>query len=151
MSTNPFKDARILISVIVTIVLVVTVIIGSQQIMRWRADAAQNKTRGGVIEATSGIIDDASHAREERTTDDGGVIAARVNYGRSAQEARTNEPSTRTYGAQPVPRSLRDLARERRLARERLGCVGGERQGECAEADAPEREDLLRRGQQEQR
>lgn len=84
--------------------------------------SAEQGVRTGV--AVTGITQDASDAADETQRVEITVTDARSAYQRGYQDAKREDPSIADWAAQPVPQRLRDLARERRLARERLGCSG---------------------------
>ena len=96
--------------------------------------AAQNENRGMVMVATDETLRDGAVADTQRDRIDHVVVQAGQTFDQSMQEAYQNEPETRTRGDRPVPDSVRNAYRERRRARERLGCAGGE----CRQDDAPD-------------
>ena len=75
-------------------------------------------------QATSGIAQDAGVVQGVIDRGEEATASARNDYQRGYEDAKRNDPTVAPWGAQPVPQRLRDLARERRLARERLGCAG---------------------------
>ena len=91
-----------------------------------REAAVQNESRGHVIEDTSAAVRDAAIIDKEQAARDDAIAAARNTFQQSKQKAIRNEPEIATRATRVVPVSVRDAFRERRLARERLGCVAAE-------------------------
>lgn len=75
-------------------------------------------------QATKEIIEDADEkiviVRETEVV----VADAREAYQRGYEDAKRSTPDVADWADQPVPQQLRDLARERRQARERSGGSG---------------------------
>lgn len=88
-------------------------------------DLAANAAQGVRTDrAASGIARDASEAVIAQRSREAAVAEVRITYQHQYEEVRRNDPSVRAWSDTPVPDRLRQLARERREARERLGCVG---------------------------
>lgn len=85
-------------------------------------DSAEQGVR--TDRAATGIAQDAGVVQGVIDRGETGVNSARSEYQRGYEDAKRNDPTVAPWGAQPVPQRLRDLARQRRLARERLGCAG---------------------------
>ena len=73
-----------------------------------------------TVEVTHGI--QAGMADQDRVT--GIVDNARDDYQRGYRDAKRQEPAIADWANGRVPDRLRELARERREARERSGCIG---------------------------
>lgn len=95
-------------------------------------DSAEQGVR--TDRAASGIAQDAGVAQSEVSQNEQSANNARSAYYRGYEDAKRNDPDVVPWGSRPVPQRLRDLARERRLARERSGCVGDG----CGSADGAE-------------
>lgn len=78
----------------------------------------QSKKTG---EATTDIAQDAGEGVRDQQHTDHVVTESRVTFHHAYEEAKHNDPSIDNWGDVSVPVQLRDLARERRLARERSG------------------------------
>lgn len=100
--------------------------------MSVRKASAVGQQRGQVLETTSGVIVDGQQAQGESDMVQQGIAQAATQFQTNQQEAQANEPQTRIRAATVVPDSVRNNYRERRRARERLGCLPGQ----CAEGDA---------------
>jgi hypothetical protein len=102
-------------------------------------DAQLGRDRKEIaINASEGIADGVT-AGEVQAAVDAAIASGRDTYNHSTAEARRNEPTTATRDSRAVPDSRLRAFRERRLARERRGCAGGERQGQQCEGAAAER------------
>ena len=110
-------------AVLVLVLLLSGAAIRLQQL---REAASQNESRGHVIEDTSAAVRDAAIIDKEQAARDDAIAAARNTFQQSKQKAIRNEPEIATRATRVVPVSVRDAFRERRLARERLGCVAAE-------------------------
>jgi len=115
------------------------ILYGAQTVFDWKEAAAENERRGRTMEATSGIIKDDGKNEAQRLVIDVGLLEARARFNQQLEEDNRNEPETAARGARPVPDSRLRAFRERRLARERLGCAGAECRERSSEAVAPER------------
>lgn len=104
-----------------------------------KRNAAIGEQRGEVLANTSAGVADGVTAAEVQAAIDAAIASGRSGYNQSTAEARRNEPTTAARDARPVPDSRLRAFRERRLARERRGCAGGERQGEQCEGVVAER------------
>jgi hypothetical protein len=105
---------------------------GGQKIISWRTAALQNETRGNVIADTSGNIADGIAAEQKSFKISEGLDLGRIKFQLELLEAKQNEPEVADRADRPVPRSVRNAYRARRLARERLGCAPSE----CPQGDA---------------
>lgn len=112
---------------------------GYNTVMDWREAAQVNEQRGAKIEATDGIITDGAKADADRNDDNNAVNTGRDTYNTAKEEAKRNEPETAVRADRTVPASVRNAFRARRLARERLDCVGNECEARPAAASAAQR------------
>jgi hypothetical protein len=135
-AVNPFKDIKVIIGLIVTILITVALILGSQTVISWKEGYDQNQINTGKLESTSGIIDDGAKADENRAEVDQTVAQGRDQFNQDYEGAMRNEPETAARADRPVPDSVRKAFRERRIARERSGCAG-QQCGEGPEASSP--------------
>lgn len=88
-------------------------------------DLAANVEQGvRTDQAASGIAQAAGAAVVAQRSREAAMAEARITHQQLYEEVRRNDPSVRAWGDTPIPDRLRQLARERREARERLGCVG---------------------------
>ena len=128
-----------------TIKLIIAVIIGAavlffgQKVISWKEAADQNEARGRTMEATSGISGDGARADEDRGKTDAGLSAGRDDFNNATEEDRNNEPETAVRDTGNVPASRLRAFRERRLARERLGCAGEQCEPRSEAKDASKR------------
>jgi hypothetical protein len=102
--------------------------------------AQQGELRGDKIERTDAIMGLGQRADTEKTTTEARVAETRIIY----QEAKRHEPELADRSTRPLPASLRRLACERRLARERSARVAGGDAPAVAAACDGERKDVLR-------
>jgi hypothetical protein len=97
--------------------------------------AQQNEQRGSVLETTSAGVADTVDIDKALAENRAALAANRNAFQKALQEAKRNEPETAARAVLPVPDSVRTAYRERRLARERLGCAGRQcRQDDQADA-----------------
>lgn len=108
----------------------------------WETRQAVNEAKApleGKIEATAGINASGAIADEERTTDDQTATQAAETFRTTIARSHTHDPIARDRASRPVPDSVRQAFRARRLAIERSGCTGAECDEAAAEADPAER------------
>ena len=127
------------IKLILAGLLGVGLLFAGQKVLDWKAAADQNEARGRTLESTSGITADGAKADEDRDKTDAGVAAGRDDFNNSTEEDRRNEPETAVRDTGNVPASRMRAFRERRLARERLGCAGEQCEPRSEGEAAPER------------
>lgn len=96
--------------------------------------AQQNENRGQVLTNASAGVQEGTDIDEFKAGYNAALAANRSAFQQAKQEAIRNEPETATRAVRNVPDSVRNAYRERRRARERLGCAGGE----CRQDDAPD-------------
>jgi len=116
-------------------VLVVLLVVLAVLIVRYRQGreaVVLSENRGAVLENTSAGVREGGVIDNEQAERDAGLAAGRERFQQAKREAIRNEPQTADRADRPVPDSVRDAFRERRRARERLGCAGRE----CGEDDA---------------
>jgi len=112
------------VKLVLAVLLGCALLLGVQTVLDWKQAAQQNEQRGRTLEATSGITNDGQLADANRQATDAGVAQGRDQFNRQLEEGNRNEPETAARGNRSVPASRLRAFRERRLARERLGCVG---------------------------
>lgn len=137
VSVNPLKDVRIIIGLVVTILITIALVVGGQTVMNWKEGYDQNHLKEGTLQSASGIIADGSKADADRSNVDQSIGQGRQQFQEDYDGAMTHEPETAARADRPVPDSVRRAFRERRLARERLGCAGeqcGERPADSSSA-----------------
>lgn len=121
---------RIYLAIAVSVVLAVVLALGVQNYIIMRDKAALSDGRGQTLKATDGIIADTDTTAAQRVHVDIGVADARTNYHTQLEGVMQHEPTVRDRNDRPIPDSVRELARTRRLSRERSGraVVGSEAQ-----------------------
>lgn len=112
------------IKLLVAVGIGAAVLFAGQRVLDWKEGAEANEVAGRTMKATSGILNDGQKSSEDRNNVDTGVLAGRHNYNETYEEANRNEPETAARSDRAVPDSVRNAFRERRIARERLGCTG---------------------------
>lgn len=130
---------EVIIGLIVAVVLAVVLSIFAGHYMKLRDTAAQGVIDERKLETTSSVIADSDEAATERQRVDTGVTEARGTFQNQVAEAKRNEPDTASRATRPVPASVRNAYRERRLARERLGRSEVGDESRAGSQDAPER------------
>lgn len=104
-----------------------------------QAVAAATAPLQGKIEATAGINADAAKADQERNDTEQAATTAADTFRNDIARSRRDDPQARDRADRPVPRSVRDAFRARRLSIERSGCAGADCGAKPAEQDAAER------------
>ena len=111
-------------------------VLGVKHVKNWYDLKGVAETATAIGQASSGIIEDSAKADEDRSNVDYAVGQGRDAFRQSYQGAEANEPEVADHASRAVPLSVRRAFRERRLARERSGCVEGQC-GPRPEEDAP--------------
>ena len=132
---DPLKPYRETIKLILAIAIGAGILFAGQKVLDWKQAASSNEQRGRTMEATSGITSDGAKADEDRAQADAGIASGRDNFNNATDEDRRNEPETAVRDDRAVPSSRLRAFRDRRLARERLGCTG-EQCGPRSEGEA---------------
>lgn len=101
-------------------------VLGVKHVKDWYDLKEVAETATAIGQASSGIIEDSAKADEDRSNVDYAVGQGRDAFRQSYQGAKANEPEVADHASRAVPLSVRRAFRERRLARERSGCAGGE-------------------------
>lgn len=101
--------------------------------------AALADQRGKVIEATVGVTEDGAKDDAQRAKVETGVTTGREEFKATTEKAKRDEPATAARADRPVPASVRNAYRARRLARERSAGIESERTKEPEAAPAPKR------------
>lgn len=112
---------------------------GVQTVLDWREAAIQGEQRGRTLAAASGITKDGQQIEAQRLIIDVGLLEARAEFQRQLEEGSAREPETAARATRAVPDSRLRAFRERRLARERLGCAGTQCEERPTPANAAER------------
>jgi len=134
--TLPYKIGA---AIIATVVITALASYGVSEVNDLRRAAAKSELQDSKAVTTEGILQDAEVAQQGTQR-----VEIRVSDGRSAyhvaeQEAIKNEPDTRNWRDEPTRSSLRNAARERRLARERSSGVELRGEADDDSASASER------------
>jgi len=135
MSVSP----KFVAALICTVLLTLAVVFGAQHYNALKAKAALADSRGTTLTTATGMVNDGTAADAKKATVDTGVGQARSQFQQSTREAKQNEPTVASRADAPVPVSVRNAYRARRLARERLGHSEGERASPAESASPPER------------
>jgi len=120
------KPTADVIKIVLAIILLIVVFLGVRKILSWREDAEAGEVKARVIDATSSIIKREEVKQEERKEVDIVIAKARTNFQRRIEEDKVNEPAIAERAERLVPDSRLRAFRERRLERERLGCIEAE-------------------------
>lgn len=104
-----------------------------------RADAAQGALDKAKVQTTTDNLKDGAEASADRDRVDTAVSLSRAEYERLLEEAMQNDPELRDRDVRPVPDQLRDLARQRRIERERSAGTEAKRVDGNAKPSAAER------------
>lgn len=115
---------ELIIGLVVAILLAVGLTLFASHYMSLEKAAAQNELRGGVLESASAGVEEGQRIDDHQAEIDSGLAQGRERFNNVISEAETHEPQTASRAATRVPDSVRNAYRERRLARERLGCAG---------------------------
>lgn len=114
---------KILAGVLVLVVLLFVVL----QVRQWRADAqaapARIEARDATAGATTGIAADLGEASEEQHQVEVRIITDTRQLQTRLETIRRESPTVDAALAAPIPVELRELARARREARDRLGAA----------------------------
>lgn len=89
----------------------------------------QNSTLVGREQATNTVTDSANKQAEEAADQVASILGSRQVSRRAYEQVRQSTPSVDAFVRQPIPQQLRDIAKERRLARERLEGDGAGSEG----------------------
>jgi acyl-CoA synthetase (AMP-forming)/AMP-acid ligase II len=88
--------------------------------------AAVSDVREQVLTNASAGVSDGVDIDAQQQAYAQGLAYARATFKDQKDEAKRNEPETADRAVRAIPDSVRNAARQRRLARERLGCAGRE-------------------------
>lgn len=119
-------QAQVVVMLIVAIVIAVSLSLFGADYVATKRAAAVGVQRGGTLEAASLAIYDGTQAEADRTRITQGLDLGSITFRYQLDEAQRNEPETAERADRTVPVSVRNAYRDRRRARERLGCVGSE-------------------------
>lgn len=130
--------------VLVAVILAFIVLaLGADRVAEWwntrQAVASAMQPVKEKVEATAAINEDAAAADAARETSDSIASTAANTFRNDIARSHRDDPTARDRAARPVPVSVRNAFRARRLAIERSGCVGAECGTPAPEPDAAER------------
>lgn len=103
------------------------------------AAASLAEVRKGTATNTSATVIDGQAADSAAQRVEFVLTDSRDTFNHNQSKAKANEPETAQRANRVVPVSVRNNFKQRRLARERLGCVPGECEASDAAGDATER------------
>ena len=98
-------------------------VLGVKHVKNWYDLKGVAETATAIGQASSEMAEDGAKADEDRGNVDYAVGQGRDAFNHSYEGAKSNEPEVAARSNRPVPDSVRRAFRERRLARERSGCV----------------------------
>lgn len=119
--------------------LAVAIAAGAMYVSNLREASALSEQRGTTLQTTSAVIDDGAIADQAQAAVAQGIAAGRDQFTETYNEAKRHEPTVADRADRPVAASVRDAYRQRRLARERSGCVRSECEARGQAGDATER------------
>ena len=122
------------VKIIGYIVVGILVTLAALQINSWREKSLKLDQLQRAGARTAAIISDAKTTANDRRRAESHVRNIQESYDASLQQAIIDDPEVAARGAQRVPPRLLELARERRIARERLGCATSD----CGRGTSPE-------------
>jgi hypothetical protein len=129
-----------IIRIIVTIFIVLILWFGINYVLDLRKtneeQASTIASQNQISQATSEIAAQSGAETRERDAVNITLTDQRSNYNQAYQELKNENITIAEYLSRPVPNELRELARQRCLARDRLG-VGEVRSG-CIDSRAPD-------------
>lgn len=133
---------RQIADLVLAALLIIAGYLSYHTVSKWKAGYDANKantaTATAVEKSTSAVVADFTNVTDGSRAREAGVDQARQQYIVLREELHNANPTVASFDDAPVPDELRQLARARREARERLGghAAGGQRSGE-AEAAGP--------------
>ena len=112
------------LKLVVCLLLGGLIITGWNKVIEWKtaADLSEQQTR--TAGTTIGILGDNSRSAAESQADQNQLSQGVQQFTITIEEGQRNDPEARARADRPVPDSVRNAFRERRLARERSGCIG---------------------------
>lgn len=122
---------KLVIGLVIAVALGVTVTLFGNHYLGLKRAAAESAIRGAVLESTTRGVAEGVDIDGFTTAYERGLLTGRDAFRVVKSEAIRHEPETASRADRVVPDSVRNAYRQRRLARERLGCPGGE----CTEDD----------------
>lgn len=132
-------QAKAIIGLIVAIFVSVGVSIFLQDYITAKRDAELAVSRKDTATNTVATVDDGVAADKIAAAVEGVLTDSREQFQQNQQKAKANEPETADRATRPVPRSVRNNFKERRLARERSGYLQSEPAQDDAASDTPQR------------
>lgn len=132
----PVKDT---VQLIIALLIGAVILFAGQRIMSWKQGYELSQQQTETAKATSGILKDSQQSAKEQEKQSSAIDTGREAFNNKTEEDRRNDPTVAERANRPVPDSLRRAYRERRLARDRLGCAGAGCGEEPSPDAAPER------------
>ena len=120
------KQAELIVGLLIAVILAVAISLAGGHYLSLQKQAAVGQQRGGVLESTSQGVAEGERIEAVQEAYNQGLQAGRQTFHETKEEAKRNEPQTAERAIRTVPPSVRNAYRERRRARERLGCAGSE-------------------------
>mgnify|MGYP001006307820 CR=1 FL=1 len=111
-----------IIQILVWATLVVALAITAFTVVKWRDGFLEAEKLKKSDARASAIIRDGDATAGNRQRAESHVAQTRRDYNAALDQAKEDDPEIAARGAQYVPPRLLELAKERRLARERFGC-----------------------------
>lgn len=99
-------------------------VLGVKHLKDWYDLKSRAESSVQIGKTTSDLNQDGEKADEDRGKVAKGLDEGRDQFERDYEGAKRDEPEVATRASRTVPVRVRDTFRKRRLARERLGCVG---------------------------
>lgn len=138
------RQVELLIAVIVAIVISVLSSVGTSHYLSLKKKADRGQVVEGISRTTSEIQADMDLAKDITHTFRFDLLQGERDFLIRQSDGETNDETVASRADQPVPVSVRDNFKARRLARERSQRATLERLGASAAPETVERDDLLR-------
>lgn len=119
--------------------LAVAIAVGVVYVRGLQKASVVSEQRGTTLQTTTATINDGDIADQAQAAVEQGIAEGRATFNNTINEAKRNEPTVADRSNRAVPVSVRNAYRERRLSRERSGCVRVECEARGQAGDAAER------------
>lgn len=129
-------QTKFFVGLVLAVLLAVGVSVSVNHYVDLRKASAQNEIRQGVLTATTAGVEVGVNNQREQDDIDSAIAKGARDFTITLQEAKRNDPTTADRAVRPVPDSVRNAYRQRRLARERSGCAGSECEARRSPGDA---------------
>jgi uncharacterized SAM-binding protein YcdF (DUF218 family) len=136
---NPTLSPKWVLTIIAIGVIAVA-LLAERGVSWWQTRSAVNAATAPLeakVEATAGMTQDAVAADSDRAQASEATAAGRTIFIEHTTRNEANEPHVRSRADQPVPDSVRNAFKARRLARERSGNAAREREARPAADETP--------------